>query len=84
MVVIGLTLTLVFRGLRCVEHINFSFSDVEIKSDYVFVARTNKFSRQPMSRNMIAAVTKFLATFLNFENPEPYTGHPQSDDVLCS
>ena len=37
--------------------------------------KAKRFTCQPMGRNMIASIPKFIANYLNLENPEQYTGH---------
>ena len=38
-------------------------------------AKSKRYSGQPMGRNMIGSVPKFIARYLELENPELYTGH---------
>lgn len=40
-----------------------------------FNNKANKFTKQPMGINMIAAIPKFIATYLKLENVDKYTGH---------
>lgn len=40
-----------------------------------FNLKSQQFSGQPMGRNTIGAIPKFIATYLKLDNPESYTGH---------
>ena len=40
-----------------------------------FNVKSKSFSCQPMGRNTIAGIPKFMANFLDLETPEQYTGH---------
>lgn len=53
------------------DSVTFSFGSAK----HHFNAKRKKFSRQPMERNVIAAVQKFIATFLNLEKSQQCTGH---------
>lgn len=40
-----------------------------------FNIKANNYAKQPMGINSIAAIPKFIASYLHLENPEKYTGH---------
>ena len=40
-----------------------------------FNAKSNNCSLQPMGINSLVAIPKFVASYLELENPEKYTGH---------
>ncbi|OAF64577.1 hypothetical protein A3Q56_07695 [Intoshia linei] len=45
--------------------------------------KTNDFVGQPMGKNTVSSIPKFIATSLNLENPEMYTGYCFKRSAAC-
>ena len=42
---------------------------------YMYIKKSNKYTEQPMGRNTIGSIPKYIANFLELPSPDSYTGH---------